>query len=209
MTTTQIPIGPPPGYWRDAKGNLIRDELVRPLDKEADAVVRRIVAEGYKVRDTLTAFKAMAFAEVSALVELTAEQYDAKIGGDKGNVTLHTFDGRYKLQRANSDAITFDQRLVAAKALIDECLAEWTVGARPEVQTIINDAFQTDKEGNISVGKVLSLRRLEIKDSRWQQAMLAISEATLVIGSKSYIRIYERSEATGKYLPIALDVAGA
>jgi hypothetical protein len=38
--------------------------------------------------------------------------------------------------------------------------------------------------------------------------MDAISEAIQVVGSKSYIRVYERSEV-GEYRPIALDVANA
>lgn len=45
----------------------------------------------------------------------------------------------------------------------------------------------TDKEGQINTGRVLSLRRLDIKDERWLRAMNAIGEAVQVVGSKSYI----------------------
>lgn len=56
-------------------------------------------------------------------------------------------------------------------ALIDECLAEWTQGARPEVVTLVNDAFRTDTKGEIRTARVLALHRLEIADERWQRAM--------------------------------------
>jgi hypothetical protein len=35
------------------------------------------------------------------------------------------------------DRIAFDERLQAAKSLIDECLADWTENARPEIRAII------------------------------------------------------------------------
>jgi hypothetical protein len=73
---------------------------------------------------------------------------------------------------------------------------------------LINDAFNVDKEGKISTGRILSLRRLEIKDEKWQQAMNALSESVRVQCSKSYIRVYERIGDTDQYQPIPLDMAG-
>jgi len=37
---------------------------------------------------------------------------------------------------------------------------------------------------------------------------VAIGEAVQVVGSKSYIRVYERIGETDQYQPIALDIAG-
>lgn len=132
----------------------------------------------------------------------------AKLGGKKGNVTLLSFDGRYKIIRAIQEGVAFDERLQAARALIDECLRDWTAGARPEVVTLVNDAFRTDSQGEIRTARVLALRRLEITDERWQRAMQAIGEACQVVGSKSYIRVYERIGDTDQYRPISLDIAG-
>ncbi|SCZ73713.1 Protein of unknown function [Photorhabdus luminescens] len=139
---------------------------------------------------------------------MSAEKYGTAKGGKKGNVTLYSYDGRFKIQRAMQDRIAFDERLQAAKELIDNCLADWTEGARPEIHALINQAFSTDKEGDINTGRVLALRRLDIDDERWQQAMVAIGEALQVIGSKSYIRVYERVGNTDQYKPISLDIAG-
>jgi hypothetical protein len=71
----------------------------------------------------------------------------------------------------------------------------------------VNNAFRVDQDGNIKTGEVLSLRRLQFEDTRWQQAMAAISDAVTVVGSKTYVRFYERDER-GQYQPISLDVAG-
>lgn len=106
------------------------------------------------------------------------------------------------------DRIAFDERIQAAKELIDACVAEWTQDARPELLAIIDRAFSTDKEGEINPGRVLQLRRHDITDPRWLRAMDALAEAVQVVSSKSYIRIYERVGDSDQYTPISLDMAG-
>lgn len=51
--------------------------------------------------------------------------------------------------------------------------------------------------------------RKHMKDARWQQAMTAIRESMRVIGSKQYIRFYERSTSTAPWQAIAIDIANA
>jgi hypothetical protein len=198
----------PDGYRKDAKGRLIPVESIKQIDLERDSLVMEIIAKALDVNKMLAQFKATVFADIQAFIELSGERYGAKVGGAKGNVSLTTFDGRYMIKRAVSDTLTFDEGLQAAKALIDECVHEWTEGARSEIRTLINDAFNVDKEGKISTGRILSLRRLEIKDEKWQQAMNALSESVRVQCSKSYIRVYERIGDTDQYQPIPLDMAG-
>lgn len=194
----------PEGFRMDAKGRLIPESQIKPIDQVRDELVLSIVDRATELRD----FKADVFSEIAALVETSAQEYDVQIGGKKGNVQLVSFCGKYKVQRAISETITFDERLQAAKGLIEDCLRDWTTDARPEVATIVQDAFRVDTAGNIRTGQVLGLRRLNIQDKRWLKAMDAISDAIQVTGSKSYIRIYERVSSTDQYRPISLDIAG-
>lgn len=198
----------PAGYRINAQGHLIPESLIKPIDLERDRLVQHLVDRASELSGELADFKAVAFGDIEAFVDLSAEQYGAKLGGKKGNVTLLSFDGRYKVIRAVQEGIAFDERLQAARALIDDCLSEWTEGARPEVVALINDAFRTDTKGEIRTARVLALRRLEITDERWQRAMQAIGEACQVVGSKSYIRVYERIGDTNQYKAISLDIAG-
>ncbi|MGP3123421.1 DUF3164 family protein [Serratia marcescens] len=198
----------PDKYWVDAKGVLTPEHLIKPIDKARDQLVGELIERALVVNKALSDFKLAGFADIAAFVDLSSNEYGVSVGGKKGNVTLYSYDGRYKIQRAMQDRIAFDERLQAAKALIDACLAEWTEGARPEIHAIINRAFQTDKEGEINTGAVLALRRLEIDDARWQRAMEAIGEAVQIVGSKSYIRVYERIGDSDQYKPISLDIAG-
>lgn len=196
----------PEGYRRDAQGRLWPENQIRPIDRARDELVQELVQRAMPLRELLIDYRAQAFADIAAFVELSAEQYGARIGGNKGNVTLLSFDGQYKIVRAIAEQMVFDERLQAAKELIDECLREWTDGARAEIAMLVQDAFRVDGTGNIRTGSVLGLRRLQIEDERWQTAMQAIGEAVQVVGSKTYLRLYER-DANGQYQPISLDIA--
>ena len=196
-------------YWRDAKGNLTPAELVKEIDKARDALVHEWVERGRDLSKAISHFKEGIFGDVQAFIELSAKKYGAKVGGNKGNVTLFSYDGKYKIQRAINESLQFDERIQAAKVLIDECLNEWSEGSRPELKALIERAFNVDKEGNLNTSRILGLRRVEIQDSRWQNAMQAISESVQVVSSKAYVRLYERVGETDQYVPIALDVAGA
>lgn len=193
-------------YMQNALGHLVPKATIRQIDLERDALVKEIVATAKQVAGTVATFKAAALGDIAAFVELSAEKYNAKLGGTKGNVTLTTFDGQFKILRAIDEYQAFDERLQAAKALIEECITEWASGSRPEIHTLINGAFQVDKQGRINVNRILSLRRLDIKDERWGQAMTAIGESLQVMGSKTYIRIYERQD-DGSYKQLPLDLA--
>lgn len=197
----------PPGYWQDASGNLIPESKVKDIDKLRHQVVTDLCHMAKQRRDGLAEFKAKAMQEVAALVATSMEQYGVKTGGEKGNVTLTSFDGKYKLVRQMQDRLVFGEQLLAAKALIDECVQAWSKDANDNIRALVNHAFQTDKEGKINTGRVLGLRSLNIQDEAWKQAMQAIADSTKTASTTPYVRFYERDEGTGEYKAISLDVA--
>ncbi|MBX6950845.1 DUF3164 family protein [Providencia rettgeri] len=201
-------IAVPEGFWRDAKGRLIPIDMVKEIDRARDTLVGDIINRALPINVSLKLFKNWGFEEVDAFRALSAEQYDANIGGEKGNITLYSFDGEYRVQVAIQDRIAFDERLQTAKTLIDECIKDWSVGSRPEILAIIEEAFKVDKEGNINTGDILKLRRLNITDEKWLQAMDAISESVQVVNSCRYIRIYQRSGDNNQYTQISLNITG-
>ena len=195
------------GYRADAKGCLVPEALIKPIDRTRDELVQELGRQARIVSAGLCEFKARVFADINAFVDLSAEQYGVKLGGKKGNLTLFSFDGAFKVQVAIAEHMVFDERLQAAKQLIDECIQTWTEGSSDEIKALINDAFQVNKEGKINTARVLGLKRLNINDEKWLRAMQAIADSVQVAGSKPYIRIYERVGDTDQYQPISLDVA--
>lgn len=204
-TTTTIP----EGYRADAMGRLVPVAHIKEVDLLRDTTVTELIAEAEALNAALAAFRVKAHATLGAFAELSAEKYGAKVGGKKGNLTLVTFDGRFKIVRSISHQLVFDERIQAAKTLVDECLKEWAEGARPEIHTLINDAFKVDQAGKIDTQNVLRLRTLDIKDERWLRAMEAISDSLKVASSRSYLRFYKRVGETSHEVAIPLDLSNA
>jgi len=198
---------PPAGYWQDAQGNLVPEANVRDIDKLRDQTVRLLFERAKNEAERLRIFKEDAMADVASFVQASMEQYGVKVGGEKGNVTLMSFDGKYKVVRQMQDYIVFGEQLKAAKVLIDACVTRWVEGANANIRVLVNDAFQVDKQGNINTGRVLALRRLNIDDADWQTAMKAIGDSVQVATTRPYIRFYVRDDASGRYEALSLDMA--
>ncbi len=194
------------GFMKDSQGRLVPLDMVKPVDKARDDLVQSIVSESQVLAAMLKEFRDRTMGNIRAFIDLSAEQYHVEFGGAKGNVTLTSFDGEYRVLVAVDERISFDERLQIAKSLIDDCLKEWTKDARSELKVIVDDAFAVDKMGKVNTNRILSLRKLEIVDTKWLQAMDAISDSITVVQSKEYIRIYKRN-AGGDYDKINLDIA--
>ena len=197
----------PSGYWKDINGSLVPVSKIKEIDKLRHKCVVDLAEAAKKASADLLSFKLCAMQEVNSFIEHSLAQYDVKHGGKKGNVSLISFDGRYKLTRTMQDSIVFDERLQAAKALVDECVKAWSKGSNDNIKVLINNAFQVDKAGAVNVGRILNLRTHKIDDEKWKRAMDAIGDSMKVHSTKPYIRFYELDEQAGDYVPISLDVA--
>jgi hypothetical protein len=196
----------PAGYWEDGNGALIPADKVKPVDKARDKAVRKLIKAARDLEVTLGQFKLLAMGEVEDFVTASAAEHGVTWGGKKGNISLTSFDARFKVERAMQDQLMFDERLQVAKQIIDELVHVWSKGANKNIQVLVQQAFQVDKAGNISTSRVLGLRSLKIEDEQWQKAMNLISDACKAVSTTAYIRFYERDE-NGKYQPIALSLA--
>ncbi|SOC46612.1 uncharacterized protein DUF3164 [Rhizobium subbaraonis] len=196
-------------YMHDAKGNLVPAVNIKPEDRLEDEMVRKIIAFATDLSARITRFRDHTMADISSFDQLLAQEYGASIGGKKGNKTYQSFDGLMRVQVQVADQIAFGPQLQIAKALIDECLNEWSIESRPEIQTIVTRAFNTDKEGQINKSELFMLLRLEIDDTRWKKAMEAIRASIRVTGSKEYVRFYARPTLDAHWAAITIDLAKA
>ena len=194
-------------YMTDAKGRLIPKAMVKPQDQLRDQTVKIIVERFKKSHEVLKSCKVKSMQDISELEEIVAEKYQAKLGGKKGNLTLYSFDGKYKVMRSFADRIVFNEAAKSAEALFKECILEWGQGADPKLVSLVNYAFETDKQGNLSFSKIYSLLHYNINDEKWLRAKQAIIDSMNVAYSKSYIRVYERVGDTEVYKAIPLDIA--
>jgi hypothetical protein len=194
-------------YLRDAKANLVPLPMVKPIDLLMDELVADITAEAEQVSGLIAAFRAKTFDKVTAFQKLLAQEHGTTIGGRKGNITLSSFNGCRKVQIAVADRTEFGPELLAAQALIDECLTEWSSTSGAEIRAIVNRAFPVEKEGQINRSALLMLLRVNITDPRWLRAMNAIRESMRVVGSREYARYYRRPVPDGQWRAIPIDIA--
>lgn len=191
-------------FMKNAQGAFIPIENVKPVDKLRDDLVKNLMSKTKEVQKIIEDHRNICWEDIKAFLEISASEHNVKYGGEKGNIKLLSYDGKYKVVIANQDYISFNEKLQIAKDLIDECIRKWAKGADKNLLALVNDAFKVDKQGKISTEKILGLRRLEINDFTWNEAMKAITESITVEDSKRYIRFYERRDKDGKYEHISL-----
>lgn len=196
----------PKGYLQNASGHLVPEEAVDAFDLARDELVRELCAKAEAAQRMLAEFKETAMDDVDAFVDLSAERYDARLGGERGNLSLTSFDGSLMIKVQVQDRLVFDERIHAAKAIVDECIRRWAEGLNAEIRALVQHAFQTDREGKLNRSRILALTRIDIDDERWQQGMRAIKDAMTVHSTARYIRFYKRDER-GEYARVELDLA--
>lgn len=199
-------------YMRDAKGALVPIKAVRPEDELQDETVRTILGFALALSDQIARFKEHTFNDIGNFDAILEQEYGLEPGRGrgarwKGNRTLMTYDGLYKIEVQVQDRIDFGPELQIAKELIDDCLNEWAAEANDNLRAIVTRAFNTDKPGQVNRSEVFMLLRLNIEDARWKQAMEAIRNAMRVVGSKTYFRAYHRDTPDGAWQAVPLDVA--
>ena len=180
---------------------------IKEIDKARDQLVTEILAQALPMRDMLAQFKNKTIGDLQAFMDLSLEQYGVAMGGQKGNVQLKSFDGRYKVQLKNQEHITFTEQIEAARILIDKCLDRWTENSSTEIKAVVQRAFRTNSQGKLRTAEVLGLRNLEIEDTEWQTAMQALMDSITIAGTTRYINIYERIGQTDKWNHIGLSLA--
>lgn len=194
----------PGGYRRNAQGHLVPEANIKAIDLIRDELVSQIITGAKAVAEDAARFKASARDHIQSFVELAAAEHGVQIGGDKGNIVLTSFDGRYRILRAMDETVEFSEGLAVARHIIDGCIVRWSAGADGNLVALIRKAFEADKAGRISVARVLSLLSVEIDDAEWSKAVEIIRQSIQVQASKVYLRCYER-EPGGKYAQIPLD----
>lgn len=196
----------PDGYMLDSQGRLVPEGNVSDQDKLRDQVARGLADRAVELNRLLRQYKHDALNDIADLVSISADRYGVQIGGEKGNITVSTFDGRYKIQRVYAERVGLTEEVLAAKELIDKCLIKWSEGANANIRALIDQAFRGDRNGQLKTTAILALTRLKIDDGDWLDAMDALRDSMIATGTAVYVRVYVRTGAD-TWRPVPLDIA--
>lgn len=197
----------PAGYMKNALGHLVPEANVREQDKLRDQVVRELVTHAINANAQLVTLKKKALGDIDDLVKIAGERYGVTMGGKKGNISISTYDGKYKVQRAVADVLQFTEEMEAAKVLIMACIKRWSQDANPHISALVSRAFAPGRNGQLKTSAVLDLLRIDIDDAEWKKAMDALKDSIHASGTAVYVRIYERIGDSDQYKAIPLDLA--
>jgi hypothetical protein len=197
----------PAGFMEDTHGRLVPESQVREQDKLIDMAVNDLAQDAIDIHNRLKAFKARALDDIANLIQIAADRYEVIIGGKKGNISLCTYNGRYKVQRVYAERIAFGPELEAARELFTRCIDRWTADASVNIRALVDRAFKANNNGQVKTAELLGLIRLEIDDSEWQLAIEALKDSIQTTGTTVYVRVYERIGDSDKYRQIPLDLA--
>jgi hypothetical protein len=189
------------------KGHLVPVHLVKPEHKLENDLVLALYEQASIQHTRLSRLKEAATDDITAFLDLLSEKYGVSKGGKKGNITLLSYDGLTKVQVAVAENIAFGPELQIAKTLIDACIKDSSEGVNDTILALVNHAFAVDKEGRVNRANILGLRRLDIQDEKWKQAMQAIADSMRITSTKQYIRFYHRANIAAPWQGLSLDFA--
>lgn len=196
----------PEGYRENSLGHLVPESIIAEIDKLRDDLVKSLVKAAEEKAVEISNFKLASMSEISRFVELSAMEYKVSLGGDKGNLTLTSFDGKFRVVRAIDESICFNEGMTTARELIFKCIEKWSAGADPHLSVLVSSAFETDKNGHIATSRILALRSYNIDDDDWRTAMEMIAKSIQVQATVHYLRFYRKTPG-GRWAQVSLDPA--
>ncbi|HFQ80974.1 MAG TPA: DUF3164 family protein [Desulfobacterales bacterium] len=194
------------GSWIAADGSRVPAKYVPRHEKDRERVVNKLFKAAELEHQRLVKLKELIGREIMAYVERRITEYNIQ-PNKEGNYSLPNFAGDRRVELKIGKFIEFDDRLQYAKAKIDNCLERWSEGADSRLRVVVFDAFKVDKKGRVDVKRILGLRKLEIKDKVWTEAMELISKAVTVVATKQYFSFRFRETAAADWQTLKLDLS--
>lgn len=190
-------------YYKKANGTLVPEDQVKDSDRLRDQFVLEAAEKIMDIRTQMIRVKAEILDDIEAFMQTMSESYGVKLGGEKGNLSFASFDGRVQLKYYRNDYLTFNEGIHIAKKLIDEFLEDITKDSSRSIKQIVNSAFNL-KQGRMDVKAILKLREINETDPRWVKAMQIIDESKQWNEGSRALRLYIRGK-TGEMELVPMD----
>jgi hypothetical protein len=112
----------------------------------------------------LQGYKVEGFALIERFIEKSAREHKVKVRGRNGGFSLMSYDGFFKIVVVNDEKIVVNEKVSIAREAIFACVKKWSEGSNANLVEIVRRAFETDKQGHLSIGRLLALRSYKIDD---------------------------------------------
>lgn len=197
----------PEGCVENAKGDFVLKTKLTALEIQRDELTREMLAKAKALAATMAREKQTWLEAIAAHIQLAAEQYQTKIEGKIGNVSLTSYDGSIRIERQFSRTLVANERVAVAKELVERYITRRTSEMSEEDRNFMRAAFRVDDKGNFSATALLSMaRKVKSTAPEWQAALAAINDSITTEYGEAYVRVYER-DGNGNYQQIPMDLS--
>lgn len=169
-----------------------------------DEAISNMVAFAKNLHEQMTGFKNSSFEMIETLYKMLQEHSDRHASG-KGNVTLDTADGQFRVVYKRSDNTRFDERATQAEAhILDFVANRW--GNKDDADSKFIKRMLERKNGKLDKNKVLDMisMRDNYDDPHWQKGIDLLQESIVPDTTRFYAEYYYRSE-DNEWIPIVLN----
>lgn len=170
-----------------------------------DEAISKMISYALSLNEQLTGFKNSSFEMIETLYKMLQEHSDRHANG-KGNVTLDTADGKYRVVYKRSDNTRFDERATQAEAhILDFLTSEYPEGSN--TSKLIRSLLER-KKGALDKNLVLKLigMKNDFNNEHWHKGIELLQESIVPDNTKFYAEYYYRSD-DGEWCPILLNFA--
>lgn len=193
----------PAGYLRDAQGRLVHETAVTEADLMRSRLVEGLVAASIAEAEAVRAFHTKAHDDLLAFCRLSAERFGVA-WGETESFSMTSFCGRFRVVCDVDTGITINESIGAAKALLDECLADWSAGGKPQAVALLANTFRPGRGGKLSLTRLFDLLRNRDKpefksEEKFQRLCDALEAAIQTTGKRRYLRFYARRTPAEKW----------
>lgn len=170
-----------------------REQSRRSYEHLRDETVQNIVCTALQLNAQLKEFKTSAYSHVNTMYELLQEHSNRHAKG-KGNVTLDTTDGKYRVAFKRADFTRFDERSTQAESHILEFLSS-ELPADSKTTKLVRLLLER-KKGEMDKNNVLKLISMknDFENEHWRSGITLLQESIVPDYTKFYMDFYVRTE---------------
>lgn len=170
-----------------------------------DDSITSMVSYAIQLNESLKGFKKSSFEVIETLYKMLQEHSNRHAQG-KGNVTLDTADGQFRVVFKRSDNTRFDERATQAEAhILDFLTSEYPEGSN--TSKLIRSLLER-KKGQLDKNLVLKLigMKNDFDNEHWKMGIDLLQESIVPDETRFYAEYFYRSD-DGEWLPIVLNFA--
>lgn len=192
----------PEGFVYNAEGNLIAQCNISAHELRKDAFVTGLLKQVKEQQKQLQTFKANLMQAFEGFRIDMLDKFGTKLHtrGNGDNVSMFSFDGKYKITYKTAKLKTLGPEHDAARQLARDYYNSQKDKLPHDVLIAVQDFFVNDA----SIANTISFIGKDFQDETLRKAQEAAKESLLIIGSKSYFNFYERDEQ-GEYQQVHLN----